>query len=99
MRLLRCGGTRPTARAAACPAVGRSDPAGGFAARAHLHGRSHLRRGGAPRCGCGPAAPVEETHQVPPWARRADATVPARQQHAYVRSYFIYSDRMLCHSA
>jgi hypothetical protein len=90
MRLLRRGGTRPMARAVAR----RSDPATGFAAGAHLHGRSHLGRGGAPRCGCGPATPAGETRQDPSWAVRAGAPVPARQRHAYVRSHFIYSDRM-----
>jgi hypothetical protein len=89
MRQIRCRGTRPVVRAALLLYT-----AGPSVARAHLHGRSHLGRGGAPRCGCGPVMPVEETSRGSSRADCADAPVLNRQRHAYVRTHFIYSDRM-----
>jgi hypothetical protein len=93
MRLERSGASR-----AACPRLGAAAPSGAattgrFAVRPHLHGRSHLERDGALRCGCGPAASADEAGCDPVWAA-AHGPLVRNQRHAYIRSRFVYSDRM-----
>lgn len=60
----------------------------------HVHGRGYLARGSVVRCGCDIdvlAGAVSVTGEF-----GADSWVPVRRQHVgYVRTHFIYSDRML----
>ncbi|MDR1212882.1 MAG: hypothetical protein LBK54_02090 [Propionibacteriaceae bacterium] len=79
----------PSAIAALVPGAG-SQRAGG-AAR-HWHGLGHLAPGGEPRCGCDSAVLAEFEDAG---ATGAGVVIAVRRhQVGYVRTHFIYSDRM-----
>ncbi|GAA5196223.1 hypothetical protein GCM10023346_28120 [Arthrobacter gyeryongensis] len=60
----------------------------------HLHSRDHLAPHGALRCGCGPEA-LEPEHLIGSLTVAEDQWVPHGCQHVgFVRTRFIYSDRM-----
>lgn len=61
-----------------------------------VHGRGYLARGEEPRCGCGPDVLLRAAWSPQPRRVGRAIWVPVRCQHVgFVRTQFIYSDRML----
>ncbi|HEY0189163.1 MAG TPA: hypothetical protein VGC67_16870 [Cellulomonas sp.] len=90
--------TRRRARSRRSLAAGRAEHhrPGDRGRSDHVHSRGHLALRGALRCGCGPDALAPEPRTAAPAATTAPAWVPRRRQHTgFVRTHFIYSDRML----
>ncbi len=86
----KTGGTRPRTLLSAAP-----PPRARLTGTDHVHGRAYLARGSQPRCGCDPDVLNPSASGELYLALTIEGWVPLRRQHVgFVRSRFIYSDRM-----